>query len=778
MLSKVNVRTCASCRASSAARDGGSGVLADPRQVAVEVEPADLPEIEVRFGHTTFCCGQVRTAIPGRPFGRRDTVDYMSHAFRTDGADGAGRPDMVDWDLAVRIGGRLAGEGPTVGRDEAAAIVEELRAGADRSTGLVREFTGLVAARPLGARAGRRPGRLGAGERRRASRRCSRRSSTSSPRRSRRPGITGRDRLAGHRRRGRQRCSASWRRRCSASSTRSTSPTAGCCSSRPTSSTSSASSRPTRTTSGSGSACTRRPTACSSPRCRGCASTCSAQIQKFAETMEPSGLLEDGLSRVLEGLKNARAGGRRAAASSTWSARPEQKELLDGLTGVMSLLEGHADVVMDGVGPTVIPSVAKIRAKFNERRKGVGVLDRLLRRVLGLDAKMAQYRDGAAFVRARRRQGRDVRLQRGLGAARQPAHQGRDRRPRRLDGARAQELARVSLHPSVAAVRVAVRRTLAALVAEQPGRGCRRTPPCWSPAPAAPDSLALLSATVFEGAQARPAGDRRDRRPRPPGRVGRARRARRRADGRARRRRDRHGPGRGRRAAVADRRRRPARRGTPCSTRSRERFGAAAVLLGHTLDDQAETVLLGPGPRLRRPVAGRACAARFDRLPPAAARRDPHRHRDRLPGRGHRVLERPAQHRPALHPGPGPAHGAPGARGRARPRASPAPWPAPPTSSAPTWSSSTQLAAGRRTPSCATPTTGSRSRRSPTCRSRPARRVLRLAALEAGATASELFHVHVLALAAAAVVAWRRRREVQLPGHVTAYPPRAARTVG
>ena len=40
---------------------------------------------------------------------------------------------------------RLAGDGPTVGRDEAAATVDELRAGADRSTGLVREFTGLVA---------------------------------------------------------------------------------------------------------------------------------------------------------------------------------------------------------------------------------------------------------------------------------------------------------------------------------------------------------------------------------------------------------------------------------------------------------------------------------------------------------------------------------------------------------------------------------------------------------------------------------------------------------
>jgi coenzyme F420 biosynthesis associated uncharacterized protein len=78
----------------------------------------------------------------------------------------------------------------------------------------------------------------------------------------------------------------------------------------------------------------------------------------------------------------------------------EQREVMDRLTGVMSLLEGHADVVMDGVGPSVIPSVGLIRAKFDERRKGAGYLDRVLRRLLGLDAKMAQYRDGAAFVRA------------------------------------------------------------------------------------------------------------------------------------------------------------------------------------------------------------------------------------------------------------------------------------------------------------------------------------------------------------------------------------------
>jgi coenzyme F420 biosynthesis associated uncharacterized protein len=78
---------------------------------------------------------------------------------------------------------------------------------------------------------------------------------------------------------------------------------------------------------------------------------------------------------------------------------PEQREKLAGITAVMSLLEGHADVVMDDVGPVHIPTVAHIRARFSERRKGGGAPDRLLRRLLGLEAKMRQYRDGAVFVR-------------------------------------------------------------------------------------------------------------------------------------------------------------------------------------------------------------------------------------------------------------------------------------------------------------------------------------------------------------------------------------------
>ncbi|MGI9085705.1 MAG: zinc-dependent metalloprotease [Aeromicrobium sp.] len=76
-----------------------------------------------------------------------------------------------------------------------------------------------------------------------------------------------------------------------------------------------------------------------------------------------------------------------------------QRAVVDQLTGIMSLLEGHADVVMDGVGPEVIPTVTDIRRKFDQRRKGTGGMDRLIRRLLGLEGKMRQYRDGAVFVR-------------------------------------------------------------------------------------------------------------------------------------------------------------------------------------------------------------------------------------------------------------------------------------------------------------------------------------------------------------------------------------------
>jgi coenzyme F420 biosynthesis associated uncharacterized protein len=79
---------------------------------------------------------------------------------------------------------------------------------------------------------------------------------------------------------------------------------------------------------------------------------------------------------------------------------PEQRAVLSRLTAVMTLLEGHGEYVMNGVGPEVIPSVEEIGRKFGERRQGQNPADRLLRKLFGLDMKAKQYAEGATFVRA------------------------------------------------------------------------------------------------------------------------------------------------------------------------------------------------------------------------------------------------------------------------------------------------------------------------------------------------------------------------------------------
>src|SRR5699024_4073237 len=80
----------------------------------------------------------------------------------------------------------------------------------------------------------------------------------------------------------------------------------------------------------------------------------------------------------------------------------EMRAALDEATAILSLLERHADVVMDEVGAGVIPSVRRLRRKFEARRDaGQGGF---LSNLLGMDLKLAQYRDGAKFVRAVRRE--------------------------------------------------------------------------------------------------------------------------------------------------------------------------------------------------------------------------------------------------------------------------------------------------------------------------------------------------------------------------------------
>lgn len=104
------------------------------------------------------------------------------------------------------------------------------------------------------------------------------------------------------------------------------------------------------------------------------------------------------LTRLPDVIREARNGDGTLAVFQALQS-PRQRESFDRLIAVSTLLEGHADFVMDEVGPEVVPSVASIRRKFTARRKGGGLLDRVLRAVLGIDAKIKQYERGSRFTK-------------------------------------------------------------------------------------------------------------------------------------------------------------------------------------------------------------------------------------------------------------------------------------------------------------------------------------------------------------------------------------------
>ena len=79
-------------------------------------------------------------------------------------------------------------------------------------------------------------------------------------------------------------------------------------------------------------------------------------------------------------------------------ATPEQKVALSKITGMMSLLEGHGDVVMNRAGASEVPGADHFARVLAERRTQAKGLTKLMSKLLGLDAKMRQYAEGERFV--------------------------------------------------------------------------------------------------------------------------------------------------------------------------------------------------------------------------------------------------------------------------------------------------------------------------------------------------------------------------------------------
>lgn len=79
---------------------------------------------------------------------------------------------------------------------------------------------------------------------------------------------------------------------------------------------------------------------------------------------------------------------------------PEQLERFNKLQAFMSVIEGHANFVMDRVAESHIPTQPRMRATLKSGATAGGVVAKLLSKLLGLDLKKAQYRQGQDFFEA------------------------------------------------------------------------------------------------------------------------------------------------------------------------------------------------------------------------------------------------------------------------------------------------------------------------------------------------------------------------------------------
>ncbi len=76
----------------------------------------------------------------------------------------------------------------------------------------------------------------------------------------------------------------------------------------------------------------------------------------------------------------------------------DQRRLVERMVAAMTVVEGYAEHVMDAVGEELDPRYRELRRRLDQDRARRGPLDAVVSRLLGLEMKMDQYRQGKAFA--------------------------------------------------------------------------------------------------------------------------------------------------------------------------------------------------------------------------------------------------------------------------------------------------------------------------------------------------------------------------------------------
>jgi coenzyme F420 biosynthesis associated uncharacterized protein len=78
---------------------------------------------------------------------------------------------------------------------------------------------------------------------------------------------------------------------------------------------------------------------------------------------------------------------------------PEQRTIVDRVQSTMTVLEGHGEFVMDELGDRLVPGHRHMHDTLRARRNAPGAAERLIQQLLGFRQKLDQYAMGEKFVR-------------------------------------------------------------------------------------------------------------------------------------------------------------------------------------------------------------------------------------------------------------------------------------------------------------------------------------------------------------------------------------------
>jgi coenzyme F420 biosynthesis associated uncharacterized protein len=125
-----------------------------------------------------------------------------------------------------------------------------------------------------------------------------------------------------------------------------------------------------------------------------------AQVHDLVDSIDPdSGHLLEAVRRAAAEKRSGQRLLDRGGLAAVF-ATDRQRQTLERLGGLMSLLEGHGEVVMNRAAAGRLPSAWRFERVMKTRRDAAGSLTRLLYKLVGFEAKMNQYAEGERFIAA------------------------------------------------------------------------------------------------------------------------------------------------------------------------------------------------------------------------------------------------------------------------------------------------------------------------------------------------------------------------------------------